>query len=162
MAAGLALAWAAAGGLPAAPWAPLPAVAAETAGAVSFERGRVTLHLADGQTFPIAVEIARTPEQLTHGLMFRRALAAGSGMLFDFSTPRPVAMWMKNTLIPLDMLFIDTHGRVVHVEEEAAPGSLNPRGPDLPVLGVLELPGGTARRLGLHPGDRVVHPMFRD
>jgi uncharacterized membrane protein (UPF0127 family) len=135
------------------------ALAAED-GPVSFGRSRLSLVASDGQSYPIVVEVARTPEQLSHGLMFRRALPNGSGMLFDFGAPRPVQMWMKNTLIPLDMLFIDAHGRVVSIDEDAAPGTLTPRGPASPVLAVLELPAGTARRLQIHPGDRVINEMF--
>lgn len=131
-----------------------------TAQTVTFGRDAAVIATADGRRHDVAVELAATPEQLAQGLMFRRDLAPGAGMLFDFGSSRPVSMWMKNTLIPLDMLFMDRNGRVVHVEQYAVPGSLEARGPAEPVLGVLELPGGTARRLGIRPGDRVEHPMF--
>lgn len=130
------------------------------AGSVTFGTSRLDIVTAGGVRHPVAVELAATPEQLAQGLMFRRDLPTGMGMLFDFGSSRQVAMWMKNTLIPLDMLFMDRYGRVVYVEQYAVPGSLEPRGPSEPVLGVLELPAGTARRLGLAPGDRVEHPMF--
>jgi hypothetical protein len=130
---------------------------AETPG---FARSRVEVVTAAGARTAFAVELAATPEQLERGLMFRSRLDSGEGMLFDFGAARPVAMWMKNTLIPLDMLFIDRGGRVIHVEEYAVPGSLQPRGPSAPVLAVLELAGGTARRLKLGVGDRVEHPLF--
>ncbi|MBI3444735.1 MAG: DUF192 domain-containing protein [Magnetospirillum sp.] len=129
--------------------------------AVSFPKSRLELVTKNGTHHAISVELAQSPEQLSQGLMFRRDLPAGTGMLFDFGTSKPVSMWMKNTLVPLDMLFMDRGGRVVYVEEFAVPGSLQPRGPGEPVLGVLELPAGTARRLGLAPGDRVEHEMFR-
>ncbi|CCG42026.1 DUF192 domain-containing protein [Magnetospirillum molischianum] len=133
------------------------------AAAVEFGSSRVELVAAkDGHRTALTVELATTPEQLEQGLMFRRHLAPGSGMLFDFGQPRMVAMWMKNTLIPLDMLFIDVDGRVVHIEENAEPGTLQPRGPVQKVLGVLELPAGSAARLGLRLGDRVEHPMFQE
>jgi uncharacterized membrane protein (UPF0127 family) len=70
-------------------------------------------------------------------------------------------MWMKNTLIPLDMLFLAADGRVVHVAEYAVPGSLEPLGPKEPVRAVLEVNAGTARKLGIRPGDRVIHGLFK-
>lgn len=106
------------------------------------------------------VELADTAESRRRGLMYRTDLPDGTGMLFDFEKPRPVGMWMKNTLIPLDMLFIDSGGRVVHIEHEAEPHSLQVRGPRRPVLGVLEIAGGAADRLGIDLGDVVRHPMF--
>jgi len=127
---------------------------------VTFGTARLDVAAEGGTRHAFTVEVAVTPEQLSQGLMFRRDLAQGRGMLFDFGRPRQVSMWMKNTLIPLDMLFADRDGRVIHVEQYTVPGSLEPRGPAEPVLGVLEIPAGTARRLGLKPGDRIIHPMF--
>jgi hypothetical protein len=83
-------------------------------------------------------------------------------MLFDFKTDRPVAMWMRNTRIPLDMLFIARDGRVANIAERAVPFSEQTIPSAGPVRAVLELAGGTASRLGIKPGDRVVHPMFRN
>lgn len=132
-------------------------VLAET---VTFGRSQIDVVGSDGRHHPMAVEMAVTPEQLSQGLMFRKNLPPETGMLFDFGRPRQVSMWMKNTLIPLDMLFMDSAGRVIHVEEYTIPGNLQPLGPSDPVLGVLEVSAGTVRRLGLRPGDRVVHPLF--
>ncbi|TAN46963.1 MAG: DUF192 domain-containing protein, partial [Rhodospirillales bacterium] len=101
-------------------------------------------------------EIAATPNARAKGLMFRRELAPDAGMLFDFFQPQPVTMWMKNTLIPLDMLFIMDDGRIANLAERTVPGSLTPIPADEPVRFVLELNGGTAARLGLKAGDRVV------
>ncbi len=106
------------------------------------------------------VEMAVTPEQRSRGLMFRSSMAADAGMLFDFGYPRQVSMWMKNTLISLDMLFITANGRIVNIARSNQPHSLNSVGSTEPVLGVLELNAGTAERLGIGPGDRVVHPIF--
>ncbi|OAN55959.1 hypothetical protein A6A04_10365 [Paramagnetospirillum marisnigri] len=128
---------------------------------VTFPTSHLDLVTDQGRRHSFRVELASSPDQLAQGLMFRRSLEPDAGMLFDFGQSRPVSMWMKNTLIPLDMLFMDRRGRVVHVEEFAVPGSLIPRGPNEPILGVLELAAGTARRLGLKPGDRVEHPMFK-
>lgn len=134
----------------------VPAMAMAAQG---FERMKVEV-VAGGRRHAFAVEVARTPEQLSQGLMFRPKLAEDSGMLFDFGRVQPVAMWMKNTLIPLDMLFLAPDGRIVHVAEYAVPGSLEPLGPREPVRAVLEVNAGTARRLGIHLGDQVLHPLF--
>ena len=108
-----------------------------------------------------AVEVMKTREQLERGLMYRRQMAADHGMLFDFGAVRPVTMWMKDTYLPLDMVFIAADGRVVSVKRDAEPLSETtiPSGGD--VLGVLEVNAGTAARIGLKPGDRVVDPMFK-
>jgi len=106
------------------------------------------------------VEVATTPEQLEQGLMFRQNLAADGGMIFDFKAPQPAMMWMKNTLIPLDMLFVDGQGRIVSLHERAVPGSLETIGSGAPVRAVVELNGGTVARLGIKPGDRVLFPIF--
>lgn len=136
--------------------------AASAVAEVEFGATRVELVAADGHRTALAVELATTPEQLEQGLMFRTDLAPDAGMLFDFGQPRLVAMWMKYTLIPLDMLFLDASGRIVHIETNAQPGTLQPRGPAQKVLAVLELPGGATARFGLRLGDRVAHPIFGD
>ena len=107
------------------------------------------------------VDVMRTRDELERGLMFRRELPADRGMLFDFGAPQRVNMWMKNTYLPLDMVFIAPDGRVVSVKRNAEPLSedIIPSGGD--VLGVLEVNAGTAARIGVKPGDRVVDPMFK-
>lgn len=106
------------------------------------------------------VEIAVTPEQRQQGLMFRQSLAADAGMLFLYGEDRQVRMWMKNTLIPLDMIFITRDGRVESVAERAIPLSAAIVASDGNVAAVLEVNGGTAARLGIKPGDRVRHAAF--
>jgi uncharacterized membrane protein (UPF0127 family) len=106
------------------------------------------------------VELATTPAQMEQGLMFRPSLAPDAGMLFDFRAPSPVSMWMKDTLIPLDMLFVDAQGRIINIHERAVPGSLDPISAAAPARAVIELNGGTAARLGIRPGDRVLFPIF--
>ncbi len=108
------------------------------------------------------VELALTPEQRSRGLMFRTELAEDEGMLFDFGAPRPVGMWMRNTYIPLDMLFIDGDGRITRIEANAEPLSERTISSGGPVRAVLELPGGTTEKLGIEPGDRVLHPLFSE
>jgi uncharacterized membrane protein (UPF0127 family) len=106
------------------------------------------------------VEVATTPVQLEQGLMFRRSMAPDAGMIFDFKTPTSVMMWMKNTLIPLDMLFVAADGHIVNIHERAVPESLDTIGAAAPVRAVIELNGGTAARLGIRPGDKVLFPIF--
>jgi uncharacterized protein len=106
------------------------------------------------------VELAETPVQQEQGLMFRRELAPDAGMLFDFKHPTMATMWMRNTLIPLDMLFVDAQGRIVNIHERAVPQSDDTIAAAAPVRAVIELNGGTAARLGIKPGDRVLFPIF--
>ncbi len=106
------------------------------------------------------VELASTPSERERGLMFRRAMQPDHGMLFDFHTEQMVAFWMKNTPLPLDMVFIDGSGTVVQVTPDAVPYSETPLPSAQPVRAVLELNAGTAKRLGIGPGAKVEHPIF--
>jgi hypothetical protein len=106
------------------------------------------------------VEIADTPETQERGLMFRRHLARDHGMLFDFHTPQAVDFWMKNTLIPLDMVFIQADGRVLTIARNAIPHDETPIPSGGQVLGVLEIAGGRAARADIEPGDRVIERIF--
>ena len=106
-------------------------------------------------------ELATTPAEQSQGLMYREHLKPDAGMLFVFQPPRRVGFWMKNTLIPLDMLFVDAGGRIVAIEAEVAPHSLDSRGPGVPVAAVLEINGGLAERLGIRVGDRLRVPPLR-
>jgi len=127
------------------------------------------LRAAELQTIEIAsktgvhafeVELAITPEEKEHGLMFRRELPQGHGMLFDFGFDQPVAFWMKNTYIPLDMLFIRADGRILRIAENTEPLSERNIPSGGPVRAVLEVIGGTAKKLGIAPGDRVGGSFF--
>lgn len=106
------------------------------------------------------VELAATEAQRARGLMCRRRLAPDRGMLFLYDRDQVVRMWMKNTFIPLDMLFIDRDGVVVRIHERAVPGSVRAISSGKQVRAVLELVGGTASRLGIEVGDRVRHAVF--
>lgn len=108
----------------------------------------------------LTVEVMRTDEERERGLMFRRSLPPDRGMLFDFGTVAPVMMWMKNTYIALDMVFIGSDGRVVSTAVHAEPMSerIIPSGGA--VLAVLEVNAGTVARLGVRPGDKVENAMF--
>jgi hypothetical protein len=127
----------------------------------TFPTSELTIVTASGP-HPFRIELATTPEQMAQGLMFRRQLAPDAGMLFDFGQPIMATMWMKNTLIPLDMLFVDQDGRIVNIRERAVPESLDTIAAAAPVRAVIELNGGTAARLDIRPGDRVIYPIFGD
>ncbi|BCX16982.1 MAG: hypothetical protein KatS3mg117_0664 [Geminicoccaceae bacterium] len=111
-------------------------------------------------TVSFTIELAITPDELARGLMFRASLPERHGMLFDFGREQEVAFWMRNTLIPLDMLFIGADGVVRHLHENATPLSEEAIPSRYPVRAVLEIAGGSARRLGIAVGDRVRHPIF--
>ena len=106
------------------------------------------------------VEIADTELARERGLMFRKELPPGRGMLFEFQREQQVGFWMKNTLIPLDMIFIDGRGRIVSIAQNAKPMSEDVIMSGGQVRAVLEVVGGTVRRLGIAPGDRVYNPIF--
>jgi uncharacterized membrane protein (UPF0127 family) len=125
----------------------------------SFETSSLTIVSAHGRHH-FTVELAETPAQMQQGLMFRPSLAPDAGMLFDFKVPTVATMWMRNTLIPLDMLFVDANGTIVNIRARAVPESDAIISAAAPVRAVLELNGGTAARLGIAPGDRVLHPIF--
>ena len=107
-----------------------------------------------------SVEMATTEEEKTTGLMYRKQLPDGQGMLFDFSPARQVSMWMKNTYISLDMIFIGPNGRIVRIAENTEPLSTRIISSQGLAKGVLEVIAGTAKKYGIAPGDRVAHPLF--
>ena len=104
------------------------------------------------------IEVADTPEQRRVGLMYRRSMPADHGMLFDFGRPQDVSMWMENTYVSLDMVFVGENGRVTRIAENTEPLSTRIISSDGPARYVVELVAGAARRIGLKPGDKVVHP----
>ena len=125
----------------------------------TFPKGKLVIETAKGK-FPFDIEIALSPPQMMQGLMFRRALAADAGMLFDYGSPQPITMWMKNTVIPLDMIFIANDGRIVDFHERAVPMSLDTIETKVPARAVLEVNAGTVARLGVQVGDTVHHMSF--
>ncbi len=125
----------------------------------SFDHDRLAIEGPAGR-FEFQVELATTPEQRSYGLMFRESLADDHGMLFDFGHPQPVAMWMRNTYIPLDMLFIRADGQIGRIVQDAAPLSDTVLASGEPVRAVLELRGGLTAKLGIEPGDRIVYRLF--
>jgi uncharacterized membrane protein (UPF0127 family) len=107
-----------------------------------------------------SVEMATTEQEKETGLMYRKELADGKGMLFDFSPEQQVSMWMKNTYISLDMIFIRADGRILRIAENTEPLSTRIIASGGLAKGVLEVIAGTAKKYGIEPGDRVGHPLF--
>ncbi len=126
-------------------------------GTQSFEKAPLTIR-SQGRDLRFTVELAQTPAQMQQGLMYRRSLAADAGMLFLHPMEQELAMWMANTLIPLDMLFIKADGRIHRIQERTVPLSEATISSGGRVKAVLELPGGSAARLGIKPGDQVLFP----
>lgn len=104
------------------------------------------------------IEVATTEAERERGLMFRRTLPQDGGMLFVYAEPQPISMWMKNTLIPLDMVFIDAWGRVHRIQTRTEPFSTTPIPSDGEVQAVLELNAGAADAIELKAGDKVIYP----
>ncbi|HXW24061.1 MAG TPA: DUF192 domain-containing protein [Xanthobacteraceae bacterium] len=134
-----------------------------------FAAGRVPALGTDLDTLEIvsktgvhvfSVELAVTDEERAHGLMDRHELAEGHGMLFKFEPDQTVTMWMRNTYIPLDMIFIRGDGRILRIAENTTPLSDHTISSGGPARGVLEVIAGTAQKLGIRPGDKVAHPWF--
>lgn len=121
---------------------------------------RVTIVSRDGKSHVFHIELALTPQQHAQGLMGRTSMDKNAGMLFLFPVEEERSFWMKNTLIPLDMLFIREDGTISKAHDSAQPHDLTSVKSDGPVLAVLELNGGTAKKLGIVAGDVARHPFF--
>ncbi|UPK23731.1 DUF192 domain-containing protein [Bradyrhizobium sp. 195] len=133
------------------------AVASVPAGAASFQPLEI---VTKNGVQVFSVEMATTEEEKQTGLMYRKELADGKGMLFDFNPEQEISMWMKNTYVSLDMIFIGANGRILRIAENTEPMStkiISSRGP---ARAVLEVVAGTAQKYGIRPGDRVGHPLF--
>ncbi|MBC9883795.1 DUF192 domain-containing protein [Bradyrhizobium sp. INPA01-394B] len=132
-------------------------VASAPVGAASFQPLEI---VTKNGVQVFSVEMATTEEEKQTGLMYRKELADGKGMLFDFNPEQEVSMWMKNTYVSLDMIFIRADGRILRIAENTEPLStriISSRGP---ARAVLEVVAGTAQKYGIRPGDRVGHPLF--
>lgn len=115
---------------------------------------------ASGARHAFRVEVADEPAERTQGLMFRTEMAADAGMLFEYPAPQTITMWMRNTYLPLDMLFIASDGRILNIAKRTVPESLQTIPSAAPAIAVLELNAGTTDRLGIAAGDRVLHAFF--
>ena len=119
------------------------------------------LHIVtENGRYTFTVEIADTPDKRSQGLMFRQSMAQDAGMLFTFERDQVASFWMKNTEIPLDMLFIARDGRIADMHRNAQPHSLRSIRSKMPVFAVLEINAGLTSQLGIRVGDRVEHPAF--
>ncbi|MBA3512692.1 DUF192 domain-containing protein [Sphingomonas sp.] len=136
-----------------APPNPAEAPAAERS-AAGLEQVPLTIRSASA-THRFTVEVARSPQEQANGLMHRQSLAPDRGMLFPYDPPQPASFWMKNTLIPLDIIFIRADGTIARIAANTVPLSLQPVPSLEPVAAVLEIAGGRAAELGIAPGDRV-------
>ena len=121
----------------------------------------LTIVTRDGQRHLFQVEVAGNNAERAQGLMYRRSMAADRGMLFDFERVEPVSMWMQNTYLSLDMLFVRPDGTIARIAANTEPLSTRTIPSGEPVLAVLELNAGTAARLGIRAGDRIEHPLFK-
>ena len=120
-----------------------------------LEQVPLTITTAKGKAHRFTVEVARTPEEQAHGLMDRQSLAPDRGMIFPYQPAQPVGFWMKNTLIPLDMIFVAPGGRILRIEANTVPLSLDPVGSGDAVEAVLEIAGGRSAELGIAAGDQI-------
>jgi uncharacterized membrane protein (UPF0127 family) len=141
--------------------APLFTAGDAAVASIAFEESLLTIAAADDR-FEFRVEMAVSPAQRSQGLMFRESLEEDRGMLFDFGKPQQATMWMRNTYVPLDMLFLDEHGRITQIAADAQPLSDAVIASRDQVRAVLELGGGVSAKLGIKPGDRVIHPLFTE
>ena len=146
----------------------LPVIAAcqptsNTVGAIErspagLDQVPLTVTTTSGKTHRFIVEVARTVDEQAQGLMNRQTLAPDRGMIFPYDVPTPASFWMKNTLIPLDMIFVRSDGTVARIEANTAPLSLDPVPAGEPVIAVLELAGGRSAELGITAGAKVAWP----
>ena len=125
-----------------------------------FRRSTLQIATPDARLHTFKIWIADDEQRRSRGLMFVKHLAAEDGMLFVYPQPQPIAMWMKNTFVPLDMLFVAADGKVARVVENTKPQSLATIESGSPVLGVVELAAGSAARLKIAAGAQVIHPVF--
>lgn len=126
-------------------------------------RAEVTVVTAVGERHVFQVEIAESSSERRRGLMFREHLPPSHGMLFLYQPVQRVSIWMKNTLLPLDIMFIDAQGRIARIEHNAVPLSTRPMSSGVAVRAVLEINGGMAESLHLAPGDRVIYtPLWAE
>jgi uncharacterized protein len=126
---------------------------------IAFKKSSLVV-VTGGREIKFDVELALNDAERARGLMFREKLGPYDGMLFDFHQEAPVSFWMKNTLIPLDMVFIGADGTIRHIHANAVPLSTDTVPSQFPVRAVLEINGGSAKLLGIKPGDKVKHPIF--
>jgi uncharacterized membrane protein (UPF0127 family) len=119
----------------------------------------LTIESAKGEQV-FSVEVVRKEKERNRGLMFRHSMAPDHGMLFDYDPPQKIAFWMKNTYIPLDIIFVDAAGRIINIAQNTTPFSLERLQSAAEARGVLEINGGLSAKLGIKAGDKVRHAIF--
>lgn len=129
---------------------------------VIFEKENISVLKQDGEELYFHVELAKTGAQKSQGLMYRTDMPENEGMLFLFNSPSKLSFWMKNTLIPLDMLFLHPDGTIHHIHHNAKPQDETSITSKYDSKAVLELNGGTADKMGIKEGDKVIHPFFKN
>lgn len=142
--------------------APQLALAAITGPQPKLPTETLTIINRHGKAHRFTVELATTPHEQEVGLMFRKTVPADTGMLFTWQPPRVSEMWMKNTIAPLDMVFIGPHGTIRHIADNTVPQSLRVISSHVPVTATLELQGGITAKDDIDVGDKVVAPQFGD
>lgn len=135
-------------------------VAAQDGPQPELRKERLTIITTRGKTHAFMVEMALEPAQQSIGLMFRQRVPADGGMLFDWGKPRRSQMWMRNTIVSLDMIFIGHDGLIRKIVERTVPQSLAVIDSDQPVRATLEVAAGTCDRLDIRAGDRAMHTIF--
>lgn len=141
-----------------------PLFAAETNSAsasLAFKKDALSIKSADGKTHSFSIELAETKEQQAEGLKHRKELAENYGMLFVFEEDTYVEMWMKDTFISLDILFLDSHGKVIYIAAKTKPDSTEIISAKRDARGVFEIAAGLAEKKGIKVGDQVVYPYFK-
>jgi len=129
---------------------------------VASKQEPVSIRKQNGEELPFNIELAITPAQQSKGLMFRTEMAEDAGMLFIFNTVKPLSFWMKNTFIPLDMLFLSSDGTILHIHPNAIPEDTTGVPSKFPAKAVLEINGGIAAKMGVKEGDQVQHRFFNN
>ncbi len=117
--------------------------------------------VSNDTTHEFSIEVADTQAQLSHGMMYRETVPVSEGMLFEFGEESIVSIWMKNTSVFLDVLFVRADGSILKIEHSAKPFSLRSMTSEAPVTAVLEIAGGQANALGIRPGDILQHEYFK-
>jgi uncharacterized protein len=128
----------------------------------AFPQSMLAVKTAGGKVVNFKIWLADTRQREEQGMMFVREMDIHTGMLFMFPENKPVTMWMKNTYVSLDLLFLDAHGKIDYIEANATPRSLAIIGPKAPEYAVLELKGGACEQFGIKLGDRVIHSNFKN
>jgi uncharacterized membrane protein (UPF0127 family) len=126
---------------------------------ITFQNSSLTIQTKDSE-YIFNIEIAITEKERSRGLMYRKELKQTEGMLFLYPKKQIIKMWMKNTLIPLDMIFINKSGKIIDIFKMTIPKDLTPIGPDVKLKGVLEINGGLTSYLNINKGDFIIHPSL--